>query len=83
MPVPHATTWLRNQRIDWLERYGEAGDFVRDADLLDYDERFEFVPFIMRKGNEFEAAIVQHLSSITSLLTVAGRQGRQSGLSRC
>jgi hypothetical protein len=62
---------LRNPLIDWLERYGEAGDFVRDTDLPGYDERLEFGPFIMRKGNEFEAAIVRHLSSITSVLTIA------------
>jgi hypothetical protein len=62
---------LRNPLVDWLERYGEAGGFVSDTDLPGYDERLQFVPFIMRKGNEFEAAIVRHLSSITSVLTVA------------
>ena len=62
---------LRNPIIDWLNRHGEANGFVRDTELPGYDERLEFVPFIMRKGTEFEAAIVEYLSSRTAVLTVA------------
>ena len=62
---------LRNPIIDWLECYGEANGFSRDADMPGYDERLEFVPFIMRKGSAFEAAIVEYLSSKMAVLTVA------------
>ena len=62
---------LRNPIIDWLERYGETKGFRRDTELAGYDERLEFVPFIMRKGTAFEAAIVEYLSSRTAVLTVA------------
>ena len=62
---------LRNPLIDWLERYGEANGFDRDTALSGYDERLEFVPFIMQKGSEFEAAIVEHLSWKSLLLTVS------------
>ena len=62
---------LRNPLVDWLGRYGEAGGFVRDTDDPGYDERLEFVPFIMRKGNEFEAAIIAHLSSMAEIITMS------------
>ena len=62
---------LRNPLIDWLERFGEANGFVRDTSLPGYDERLEFVPFIMRKGEQFEAAIVKHLASSVSTVTIA------------
>ena len=62
---------VRNPLVDWLGRYGEANSFIRDTDLAKHDERLEFVPFIMRKGSEFEAAIVEYLSSKTAVLTVA------------
>ena len=61
----------RNPLIDWLERYGEANGFFRDTDLDGYDARLEFVPFIMKKGHEFEAAIIEHLSSKLAIFTVA------------
>ena len=65
---------LRNPLIDWLERYGENNGFVRDTDLPGYDDRLEFAPFIMQKGAEFEAAILKHLRSLSTVVTIA--QGR-------
>lgn len=62
---------LRNPLIAWLERYGESKGFVRDTDLTGYDERLEFVPFIMRKGIEFEAAVAKYLASQAPLITIA------------
>ena len=62
---------LRNPITDWLERYGEANGFRPDTHLPGYDERLEFVPFIMQKGVEFEASIVQYLSTKTAVLTIA------------
>ena len=65
---------LRNPLVDWLDRYGKKKGFVRDTDLPGYDERLEFVPFIMKKGEQFEAAVALHLGSLAPMVTIA--QGR-------
>ena len=62
---------LQNPLLDWLDLFGEANDFIRDADLPDYDERLEFVPFIMQKGNEFETAVAERLAARAPMLTIA------------
>ena len=43
--------------LDWLDEFGEAKGFQRDQ----RDERTDFLQFIFRKGNEFEAAVLTHL----------------------
>ena len=65
---------LRNPLVDWLDRYGKKKGFVRDTDLPGYAERLEFVPFIMKKGEQFEAAVALHLGSLAPMVTIA--QGR-------
>ena len=45
--------------------------FIRDTDLTGYDEHLEFVPFVMRKGTEFEAAVVTSLRSEVPIITIA------------
>ncbi len=62
---------LRNPLVDWLDRYGEEKGFTRDTDLAGYDERLEFVPFIMQKGQEFEAATATHLGTLAPLISIA------------
>jgi len=62
---------LSNPLIDWLDLYGEARGFVRDSSAPNYVESLEFAPFIMGKGIEFEAAIAQHLASLSSMVTIA------------
>ena len=47
--------------LDWLDLYGEEKGFVPDDRLVGYDPRFDFVAFILRKGNEFEAAVLRWL----------------------
>jgi hypothetical protein len=66
---------LRNPLTDWLNRYGVAHGWIRDTDQENYDERLDFVPFIMRKGIEFEAAIGSHIDSLAETITIA--EGRE------
>ena len=64
---------------DWLDRYGEANGFVRDDEPPDYDERLEFPPFIMGKGNEFERAIAGYLRQRVPMVTIGeGREATRS-----
>ena len=51
---------LEDPLLDWLDRYGESKGFERDA----VDERTDFATFIMRKGIEFEQAVVKHLGTL-------------------
>ena len=62
---------LRDPLVDWLALYGREHGFVPDDELPGYDERLEFGPFIMSKGTEFEAAITDHIRSLTSVVTIA------------
>jgi len=50
--------------LDWLELFGADKGFVRD-DLLDgYDERADYTCFLLKKGKEFEAAVVRYLRAL-------------------
>ena len=60
---------LDDPLLDWLDRHGEHQGFERDADP---DERTDFLTFIFRKGNEFENAVVELLSSRTEVSTILG-----------
>ncbi len=55
--------------LDWFEAFGLEHGFVPD-DAGDYDERTEFGPFIMRKGTEFEEALMHHVSTIADVRVV-------------
>lgn len=57
--------------LDWLDVHGETKGFQRDQDLPGYDERTDFSLFIMRKGAEFEAAAVQHISSLVPVVRIS------------
>ena len=65
---------LDDPLLDWLNRHGEAQGFKRD-DQATFDERTDFLTFIFRKGAEFESAVVEHLSTLTDVHTVAGSEG--------
>lgn len=62
---------LRNPLIDWLEIYGADAGYVRDIHADGYDESLDFTPFIMRRGQEFEAAVAAHLTTLQPLLLIA------------
>ena len=50
--------------LDWLRLYGSDNGFQRDDELPGYDPRTDFGLFIMRKGREFEDAVVEHLGRL-------------------
>ena len=51
---------LGDPLLDWLDLHGEACGFERDL----VNERTDFDLFVMRKGREFERAVVNHLASL-------------------
>ena len=62
---------LNDPLLDWLDLYGKDHGFQRDDLLEGYDPNTDFSLFIMRKGTEFEAAVVKHLGTLLSVYTVA------------
>lgn len=65
--------WILNDPIlDWLNLYGERHGFQRDSDLPGYDPRTDFTTFLFRQGNAFEAAVVAHLRTLMTIVTIAG-----------
>ena len=66
---------LRDPLLDWLELHGERKGFVRDDRLPGFDARTAFGPFIMKKGCEFEVAVVGLLRSRCDLRSVGQGNG--------
>ena len=66
---------LEDPLLDWLDRHGESKGFARDA----VDERTDFATFIMRKGIEFEQAVVKHLGTlgVGQVLVVGAESGSE------
>jgi len=62
---------LQDPLLDWLGLYGEEKGFQRDTDLPAYDSRTDFTKFILKKTTEFEAAVVAHLMTITTVTNIA------------
>ena len=60
--------------LDWLRLYGRDHGFQRDDELPGYDDRTDFGLFIMRKGREFEDAVVGHLGTLARLYSAANPQ---------
>ena len=66
---------LQDTLLDWLDLYGEQNGFGRDTDLPNYDPRTDFTKFIFQKTGEFEAAVIAHLKTITTVVTIAVNPG--------
>lgn len=66
---------LQDPLLDWLDLHGEKTGFHRDTDLTGYDPRTDFTQFIFRKTREFEAAVIAHLKTLTSVATIATNPG--------
>ena len=64
---------INDPLLDWLDLYGEEHGFQRDDELDAYDPRTDFGRYIMRKGKEFEAAVVKHLKTLVPVYTVTER----------
>jgi len=62
---------LQDPLLDWLDLYGQVKGFQRDTDLPGYDPRTDFTKFIFQKTREFEAAVIAHLKTVTSITTIA------------
>lgn len=70
---------LNDPLLDWLNLYGSKHGFQRDDELDGYDPRTDFSQFIMRKGVEFELAVVEHLKTLASVHAVAaGPEGSRA-----
>jgi len=52
---------LGDPLLDWLDAHGRAKGFVPDDELPGYDERTDILPFLFRKGKEFEEAVLAYL----------------------
>lgn len=64
--------WVLNDPLlDWLNLYGERHGFQRDTDLSGHDPRTDFSTFLFRQGNAFETAVVAHLNTLVSVVTIA------------
>jgi hypothetical protein len=62
---------LQDPLLDWLERHGEQRGFLRDDRGSEYDPRTDFAGFILRKGLEFEAAVLRILATRCQVVTIA------------
>ncbi len=62
---------LGDPLLDWLDRYGRAKGFRRDDELPGYDARYDFTTFIMRQGQQFEAAVLSHLRGLLPVARVS------------
>lgn len=62
---------LDDPLLDWLDLYGEERGFQRDIELPEYDARTDFAAFLRGKGLAFEAAVVNYLETLTSVVTIA------------
>ncbi len=62
---------LDDPLVDWLNLYGSTHGFLRDDELPSYDSRTDFTRFILRQGERFETAVVEHIKSKWEVATVA------------
>ncbi|MDA0353218.1 MAG: hypothetical protein O3A10_13530 [Chloroflexi bacterium] len=49
---------LGDPLLDWLNEYGKARGFTRDDEVLGYDDRTAFTPFIFDQGRRFEVGVI-------------------------
>lgn len=64
--------WMMNDTLlDWLELYGEKRGFRPVNNGTDYREELDFLPFIFRQGQEFEASILRLLNERYEVTAIA------------
>ena len=64
--------WMMDDTLlDWLELYGEERGYRPSAQGEDYREELEFLPFIFRQSQRFEAGILRYLQERYQVTTVA------------
>ena len=70
---------LGDPLLDWLARFGESKGFAS----REGDERTDFGRFVLRKGVEFERAVVEHLRSLgVGEVRTVGDEGSGGGAAR-
>jgi hypothetical protein len=70
---------LEDPLLDWLDEFGEAKGFLKDTASAGYDDRTDFLKFVLEQGNKFEAAVFAHLERHAQVVRIArdGREVRQ------
>src|SRR5438067_1036726 len=63
--------FLDDPLLDWLNLYGKISGFTPDNELHRYDARTDFTRFILKKGAEFEHAVVRHLATLAKVAQIA------------
>lgn len=66
---------LGDPLLDWLKLYGSEHGFEEDKGQPGYDRRTDFTEFIFEQGTQFEAAVVNHLGTLTQIVTLASERG--------
>lgn len=74
-------TWVSASRVrnycaedpilDWLSEFGEVKGFVPDNKKPGYNERTDFLKFVLRKGQEFETVVIRYLGQRFPILIIA------------
>ncbi len=68
--------WMMNDTLlDWLELYGEKRGYQPLKRLEGYREELDFLPFIFRQGQQFEAGILQLLKERYEVAVIASDWG--------
>jgi len=62
--------------LDWLNEFGEPKGYIPDNKLPEYDPRTDFLQFLLRKGREFESAVIHCLNEQTSLVQIKSDSAR-------
>lgn len=66
--------------LDWLDLFGKERGFESDFDLPGYDPRTDFSQFMMRKGREFEDAVVSYLGTLLPIHVIGADPMRSRSL---
>ena len=66
---------LGDPLLDWLDLYGTNHGFERDDELPRYDRRTDFTEFVFEQGRRFEAAVMEHIRTLTDVVTIARDRG--------
>lgn len=69
---------LDDPLLDWFKLYGEAKGFESDDELSTYDEQLDFRAYLLRQSAGFEAAVMNQISDVESIIAVTDEQGARS-----
>lgn len=61
---------LKDPILGWLELYGSKKGFWPGPAYFDYDPRTDFTEFIFRQAATFESAVITHLQTLKTIVTI-------------